>query len=91
MMTPSQIRIVLGRAIGFVPPNGWQDTPSAYPDVMACLTAVAKAETILLTTNELWNKYELELAGIITVPKHTLSANAAQRSEGLLKTIGKYV
>ncbi len=94
MMTHPQMRIALGKATGFKAPNGWETTPSAYPDVMVCLNAVAKAEALLLTTDELCAKYATEL-GDLQARSHRLhfliTATAAQRSEGLLKAIGKYV
>lgn len=92
MMAPPQIRIALGKATGFKTPNGWETTPGAYPDVVTCLNAVAKAESTLLTTDELQSAYAHQL-GELQGRSHRvhflITATAAQRAEALLKTIGQ--
>lgn len=83
------MRIALGKATGFKAPNGWETTPSAYPDVTNCLNAVATAEKILLVAPDVEMRYLSHLNDLVgAISSHR--AIALIRAEALLKSIGQY-
>lgn len=88
-MTPPQMRMALGKATGFKAPNGWETTPSAYPDVTNCLNAVATAEKILLVSADVEMRYISHLNDL-AAGSATHRAIAVTRTEALLKSIGQY-
>lgn len=60
------------------------------PDYINDLNAIHKAEKLL--TDEQWLKYCKNLDQVVPYKRHAgnIHANAAQRAEALLKTIGKW-
>lgn len=83
------MRIALGKATDFKAPNGWESTPTAYPDVTNCLNAVSIAEKTLLITDEMWRTYgeTIERLQGRNPALHLVAASPLERTTALLTTL----